>query len=208
MVNAGSLLMWYLVLESIFVFCCVFSAAVWTLAMPRPIKRISTTVEFSSQASQKAVMQERLSAFKRMKETESIIFEQEKILAEYRSKNSKSNNRREMAKSDQVQNLKMVGIADDNWSMSSQDKDEAYFRVTGTKRASDDAPAFGPRLQGSQSAQELLTTGRMYRKIADDESDDFVKIRRFGDFNKSVQGGSEVDQEAGRRILTEPSSEL
>ena len=95
-------------------------------------------------------MQERLSAFKRMKETESIIFEQEKILAEYRSKNSVSVvSRREMAKSDQVQNLKMVGINEDNWSMSSQDKDEAYFRVAGTKRASDHQPAFGPRLQGS-----------------------------------------------------------
>ena len=48
MVGAGNLLMWYLVLESIFVFCCVFSAAIWTLAMPRPLERISTSVEFSS----------------------------------------------------------------------------------------------------------------------------------------------------------------
>lgn len=86
LIEAGKLLMCYLIIESLFVFCCMCSAGVWTFAVPKPLERISTTVEYSSQASHKALVQERLSAFKRMKNTEMIIFENERILKEIRER--------------------------------------------------------------------------------------------------------------------------
>ena len=64
LVSAGKLLRAFLVVESMFVTCCLCSSFIWALAMPDSLARFSTPVEESASESQRLLIEERL-AFKR-----------------------------------------------------------------------------------------------------------------------------------------------
>ena len=45
LINCGKLLRTFIVLESIFVFCCICSGAIWSMITPNPLTRVSTSVD-------------------------------------------------------------------------------------------------------------------------------------------------------------------
>ena len=64
LISCGRLLKYFLVIESLFLFCCVCSSSIWVLITPNPLHRFTMSVEYSQIEHQKLIIRDRI-AFKR-----------------------------------------------------------------------------------------------------------------------------------------------
>ena len=74
LVGCGHLLNWYLVLETMFFFCCSCASMTWVFAQKYAFARVTTTVDVSRTEQHQKMLQERLEFKRQMAETDSAIF--------------------------------------------------------------------------------------------------------------------------------------
>lgn len=55
LISLGKLLKYFIVIESLFMFCCVCSSSIWVLITPNSFKRFMTTVEHSQVEHQRLI---------------------------------------------------------------------------------------------------------------------------------------------------------
>ena len=78
--GAGKLLKIFVIVETIFAFCCLCSGGIWGLVQPFPLTRVVTTVDFTNAEQRRLILADRIAFKLQMREQDAILFQHEEEL--------------------------------------------------------------------------------------------------------------------------------
>ena len=74
LISCGRLLKYFIVIESLFMFCCVCSSGIWILITPNSMSRFTTPVEYTQNEQQRLILKDRIAFKRQIQETDRIVY--------------------------------------------------------------------------------------------------------------------------------------